>query len=86
MTYTARGHLGDDVIMPRLTIVLAALAVLAQTTLAAACPTTCTTSTNVAGTTRTVCRAACPGQRSTTTTCTSTTNVAGTTRTVCRES
>jgi hypothetical protein len=39
-----------------MTIVLAALAVLAQPTLAAACPTTCSTTTNVAGTTRTVCR------------------------------
>jgi hypothetical protein len=70
--------------MPCLTILLAVLAVLAQTTLAGACPQTCTSTTNVAGTTRTVCRVTCPGQRSTTTTCTSTTNVAGTTRTVCR--
>jgi hypothetical protein len=72
--------------MPRLTIALAAFAVLAQTTLAAACPQTCTTSTNVAGTTTTVCLVTCPGQRSTTTTCTSSSNVAGTTRTVCRPS
>jgi hypothetical protein len=68
-----------------LTIVLAVIALLAQVTLAAACPQTCTTSTNVAGTTRTVCRVTCPGQRSTTTTCTSSTNVAGTTKTVCRQ-
>jgi hypothetical protein len=54
--------------MPRLTIVLAALAVLAQPTLATACPTTCSTTTNVAGTTRTVCRAACPGHKVKTTT------------------
>jgi hypothetical protein len=64
------------------TILLAVLALLAQPRLAAACPTTCTTTTNVAGTTRTVCRQSCPPYR--TTTCTSTTNVAGTTRTTCR--
>jgi hypothetical protein len=57
-----------------MTIMLAAFAVLAQVTLAAACPQICTTSTNVAGTTTTVCRAACPGHTKTTT-CTSTTNV-----------
>jgi hypothetical protein len=68
--------------MPRLTILLAVLAVLAQTTLASACPQTCRAITNVAGTTRTLCRSACPQHRSTI--CTSTTNVAGTTRTVCR--
>jgi hypothetical protein len=45
--------------MPRITILIV-LALLAQTTLAAACPrhktTTCTSMTNVAGTTKTVCR------------------------------
>lgn len=66
-----------------LTIPLAVFAVLAQTTLAAACRTTCTTTTNVAGTTRTVCRPSCPPYK--TTTCTSSTNVAGTTRTICRQ-
>jgi hypothetical protein len=70
--------------VPRLTILLAVLSVLAQPqpTLAAACPQHCRTTTNVAGTTRTVCRQTCPPYR--TTTCTSTTNVAGTTRTRCR--
>jgi hypothetical protein len=67
-----------------MTIVLAAFAVLASTTLASACPQTCTTTTNVAGTTRTVCRQSCPPYK--TTTCRSTTSVAGTTRTVCRPS
>jgi hypothetical protein len=67
-----------------MTIMLAAFAVLAQVTLAAACPQTCTTTVNAAGTTRTVCRAACPGHKVNTTTCTSSTNVVGATKTVCR--
>jgi hypothetical protein len=49
--------------MTRIALLLAALAVLAQTTLVAACSqhhpktTTCTSTTNVAGVTRTMCRA-----------------------------
>jgi hypothetical protein len=38
--------------LSRFTILLAVVAVLAQTTFAAACPTTCTTTTNVAGRSR----------------------------------
>jgi hypothetical protein len=76
---TMRAAIQGDDIMPRLTIVLAALAVLAQPTLTAAA-TTCTTSTNAAGTTTTVCRTP-----QGTSTCRSNTNVAGT-RTVCRQS
>jgi hypothetical protein len=63
-------------------ILVLVLVMLAQPVLAATCPERCTTTTNVAGTTRTVCRQSCPPYR--TTTCTSTTNVAGTTRTTCR--
>jgi hypothetical protein len=63
-------------------ILVLVLASLAQPVLAAACPERCTTTTNVAGMTTTVCRQTCPPYR--TTTCTSTTNVAGTIRTTCR--
>jgi hypothetical protein len=63
-------------------ILVLVLAVLAQPVLAAACPERCTTTTNVAGTTRTVCRQSCPPYR--TTICTTRTSVAGTTRTTCR--
>jgi hypothetical protein len=65
VTYTTRGRSGDNVNAPHYHSA-AVLAVLAQATLAAACPghktktTTCTSSTNIAGVTRTVCRQPTP--------------------------